>query len=855
MSITRPRRSTSAISYSESDAAPIRTSLNELRVLVTREEIEPGQYPVQDGIRLLQTLCNSLQHSSWPNKFQDVFRNLNGFQRITDVIHYAAVLSRQIEGSKDSHYKPFELLEAGLQLLTSALQNHRGNRRYFRNRPEAGGWPALQHGLKEYLQSLKDESTASQSSRLCGRLLACSLEDDSVGELFARPDTFRQEHSEILSNKQEKEAPAAREMIETILGSQKFLFNPEALCVLFDLWCEQHWEKLDGAISLLPTVLEVVVSSRTYNLVAANEAGLLSKSLAMLKNSSLSPAVLIGLQGLSNALLSIGISELNDAFLLYGSASSDPRIADILRQALKPSTGYPFIHFDLSLHGFASVELSDLGHVFPPPSSQSPGYTLSLWLQIIEFDSNSHTTIFGAFDSTQTCFVLVYLEKDTRNLILQTSVTSSRPSVRFKSFEFEAGKWYHVCLVHRRPGVTNTSRASLFVDGEFVEQAKAHFPSAPPAAPPTQRNNDSTSPGRRPGTVQCFLGTPQDLAPQTGRGISCSQWRLCSVCLLGDALSDDLIAVHKELGPRYYGNYQDCLGSFQTYEASASLNLRNETLHPGKEEKSIIVAAIRSKAGNVMPESKFLLSVSPASILDELDRSIWSQSHIISGLSKNAMKNLRHWAKGGRPSVLINGAIPSINRALTNTSGTCFLTGQPSVLVPQALDDASWRLGGSAPIGLAILEAADNDQEILKALDILFAMIQASWRNSEAMEKDNGFGILASLLSAKMAKANETKAFPIPSKARKDKTDESFKLSVLEKILHFVGYDPDCPENSVINNPLAYRILLVDLDIWRSASPEVQKLYYQQFTVFSIGSKHHMFNARRLARMRKPLNQ
>ena len=854
MSSTRTRRSTSAaIPYSESDAAAIRTSLNELRVLITREEVAQGQEPLQDCSRLLQTIGDSLSQSGRPNKFQDAFRNLNGFQRIIEVVHFASLLAQRSKGDTDGVKSSYELVEASLKLLTAALQSHRGNRRYFRHRTEVGGWQALRYELKEYFPCISAaEIDPSLPAKLFGQLLACSLEDDKLGDLFTKLDTKQDKQVQPASDDAVSES-WPEEVVKSAVGTQNFVFHPEALPVLLDLWYKYQSSQQSsvGALPSLPTVLLVIVSSRTHNLIAANGVDLLSEILGLLKSPSLPPRPLSELQKLSIALLGTGISKLDDAYLLYANATSSSVIASTLRQSLKASDGYPFIHFDLSLHGFSSLELPDLGRTFPPPASQSPGYTISLWFQIVEFDAKSHTTIFGAFDSTQTCFVLVYLEKDTRHLILQTSVTSSRPSVRFKSFEFETAKWYHVCIVHRRPGMTNSSRASLFVDGEFVEQVKAHFPSAPPATASVQESADAASPGRRQGAVQCFLGTPQDLAPRTGRGIATSQWRLGSACLLNDALSDDLIAVHRELGPRYYGNFQDCLGSFQTYEASASLNLRNETLHPGKEEKSIIVAAIRSKAGNLLPESKFLLSVSPATVLDDLDRTAFEQSLTLGGLSKAATKNLRHWAKAGRPSVVVNGAIPSVNRALLNASGTCFLTGQPAVLVPQALDEATWRIGGSAPVCLAILEAADSDDEILRALDILFATVRGSWRNSEAMERENGFGILASLLSSKLSRVNETRALRVPSTSQEVLDEDALMLDVLTKILRFVGYEPDCPENSVINNPLAYRILLVDLDVWRSASLDVQRLYYQQFTVFSIGSKHHMFNARRLARMRE----
>ena len=858
MSTTRPRRSTStAVQYSQDEVAALRTAISELQLLVTKKEPASDQDTSQGYDKLVQTICQCLAEDSKPNKFQDAFRNLNGFQTILKLIHHAVVLAKHLSASQNGSTVSYGPIYHALKLLLAALQNHKGNRLYFQHRAEIGGWLAVQREVQDYFSCCKAAKwdIAKVYTKLSGQLLACSLEDDSFSDIFERLDEDGQAQGLLPLQEGVYSSESLESLVRSVVGNQNFVFSAGVFPIVLGLWSEQRSseQSFNGAIQLLPNVLQYIASSRTHNLLAVHEAGLLTETISLLKDTSLPLPILKQLQLFSILLLNLGISKLEDAYMLYRGAITSRLIADTLRQALDGSDGSPYIHFDLSLHGFASVELPDLGHTFPPPSSASPGYTLSIWLQFVEFDTDSHTTVFGAFDSTQTCFVLVYLEKDTRNIILQTSVTSSRPSVRFRSYDFEVGKWYHVCIVHRRPGMTSSSRASLFVNGEFIEQAKAHFPSPPPLASTLgQENGDIASPGRKHGAVQCFLGTPQDLAPNLGRGVSSSQWRVGSACLLNDALSDDLIAVHRELGPRYYGNFQDCLGSFQTYEASASLNLRNETLHPGKEEKSIVVAAIRSKAGNLLPESKFLLNVSPETVLGcNLDRPGPNEARVAETLSKHAVKNLRHWTRGGRHAVVVNGAVPSINKALLHAYGTCFLTGQPAVLSPQALDDATWRLGGSAPIGLAILEAADSDEEIKRALDILFTSIQGSWRNSEAMERENGFSILAALLSSKLARVNETRNMRVPSLDEMIVEEDSLMLDILTRILSFVGYKPECPENSVINNPLAYRILLVDLDVWRSAPPKVQRLYYEQFTVFSIGSKHHLFNARRLARMRK----
>ena len=120
------------------------------------------------------------------------------------------------------------------------------------------------------------------------------------------------------------------------------------------------------------------------------------------------------------------------------------------------------------------------------------------------------------------------------------------------------------------------------------------------------------------------------------------------------------------------------------------------------------------------------------------------------------------------------------------------------------------------------------------------------------MEQNNGFAVLAEVLRQKIG-FNPT-GFGPRKFSDIDMTDDDCELFIaklLRVILRFVGYDEENPTESLIINPLAYRVLLVDLELWRrSASLETQKLYYAQFVNFAQGSKHHHYNAKRFHRIR-----
>ena len=835
--------------------------------------------PLNDCIRSGHCIRQALIENSDTRRTRDVFRLEDGFELLLTAFQSLDEIHRDVFSGSGDGQLLLDYVQTLFTILSAALREHRGNRRFFRDRMDGGGWRQMRNSLLALISSGPSDQHIGFGKileRVFGCLLACALDDETIVPIFSRfrisAETENQRtrletsderlltaSGETNSNSDAKTPKNGIDsrfqgVLSGAIDSSASVHNAEPIVVLLELWKSLQDDFANRACleppacqGVLDTILYVGDLS-THNLAALHSTNLLNVVLSYLTSSSLKHSQIVGLRSLALSLLTMGVSNLDDARFLYGKAASSPLIANTLLTALKMPHSPSYVHFDLSIHGFSSIELPGIGKAFPPTTS-SAGYTLSLWFNVIKFDSNCHTTIFGAYESSQTCFVLVYLEKDSRNLILQTSVTSSRPSVRFKTTSFDEGRWYHVVIVHRKPRTTVSSRASLFVDGDFVEQARSSYPLSPPA-PILSSDRIGSGPENSP--IQAFFGTPQDLAPRLGKGLIFSQWRLASAHLFGEVLTDDLIAVHYQLGPRYYGNYQDCLGSFQTYKASAALNIRNEMLHPGKEEKSDIVAAIRQKAGALLPETQVILNISPSVVLDDDDQNNIDERQLLKGLGKQASKNLRNVTRGGRNALAINGSIPSINEALQYPSGFAVLTGDPAVVVPQALDDASWRIGGCAAIGLALVDAAETSENLLVSLQILLECIKDSWRNSEAMERENGFGVLASLLTKKL----DLLLAKLINQAAPEKLPEAFQqhemltLDILTIVLRFIGYQPERPRESVINNPLAYRILLVDVDTWRNAAPSVQELYYSQFTIFGKDSKYHYFNTKRLSKMR-----
>ena len=769
-----------------------------------------------------------------PKEAKDCFRHQNGFQLLLVLISKLADIY-DAELPKDEKKGLLTLHKDALGVLAEGLKENFGNKRYFTKKITGGGKTVLERSLLSLATKLGSAETETQ--QFYGGILAAALCQETVAGLFTALAAKSQQNEDPIS------PGDVRHSVDKGMGTSETVEVSELLGPFLRVWLAQsslNYGQHKAQRLAVPACLCQLASQSERNVVALHATGMLTSILPLLFSNDCPEDEKSLYQELARLLCAQGLSNLDDAVALYRNAHGSSDILRFLLDVLKRSKQPPSIHFDLSLHGYCSVEFSSLGRTFPPATSA--GYTLSAWVRFDRFDTSTHTTIFGAFDASQTCFLLMYLEKDTRHLILQTSISGPRPSVRFKTISFQPNRWYHIALVHKKPRPPSYSRASLFIDGEFVEQLKIEYPNVPVTSVPNKTPR-----------VQAFFGTPQDLAMRLGKGVSTSRWSLAGAILLDEAYSDDMISVFYNLGPRYYGNFQDCMGSFQTYRASAALNVRNEHLHPGKEELSDIVTAIRRKASALVREGSILVNVSPVAILDDDDSNNVDESQLVRCLSRPAAKNLQQLTKAGGNSVAVNGATPAINGALTQTHGVGVLTGDPVVAVPQSLDDASWRLGGCAAVHLSLVQAANTADSFLMAVEALYESVQDNWRNSDAMERENGYGILAALLREKLGcpLGNYTAApkTSVVCSSYEERSAVAFKL--LRLTLGFVGYDFEHPHRSIIVNPLAYRILMVDLDIWRFGELGLLELYYSQFCTFATGGPYRRFNAKRLSRMRR----
>lgn len=180
--------------------------------------------------------------------------------------------------------------------------------------------------------------------------------------------------------------------------------------------------------------------------------------------------------------------------------------------------------------------------------------------------------------------------------------------------------------------------------------------------------------------------------------------------------------------------------------------------------------------------------------------------------------------------MVINSAIPKVEDALMELHGLGFLEGAPCASNPRSLDVAIWKIGG-APVLLRLVELAQTSLELTLAVRLFYEFVSESWRNSDDVERVQGYEVLGFLLRKKA---------------------ELITVETHDALIELGGFETGTT-NSTVSNSLAFRFVLLDLGLWGSTAVEVQRKHFKALQMFMGESEHHDFNIRRLTKMRKHL--
>ncbi|KIO27820.1 hypothetical protein M407DRAFT_72594 [Tulasnella calospora MUT 4182] len=436
---------------------------------------------------------------------------------------------------------------------------------------------------------------------------------------------------------------------------------------------------------------------------------------------------------------------------------------DLLRSGMRAAGKWPsFIAFGTGGDHRAGIEMPKChlnGRTFPG----SAGFTFLAWIYVEKLPGQLAELQLLHAESTgwppRTLCSLKILGSGIIDPNVPPLGSTTLPNASGSAFPTR--RWVHIALVHHVARAPNNVR--VFLDGTLYATAT----SPPPSMPSASRFRNSLN-NRLSGPV----------------------WFLASSHLLLQSLPNELPRLCFTLGPSYMGNFQDCLSKFLTYKTSTSLNIgiQNQKHHNSQEGLGSLTKALNE--GIDIKESHIAYSVNPYAISeDETRRGVL----VISRRESNGKEN-----EVGE------------------------VVGSAAVIKLTSLHAAVWDFGGAAVL-LRLVELASTEQELANALSVLVDGLNASWQNSDDMERLNGYTILMSILRSKT---------------------QLISLDVFHILLEFLGVDFAAHENTTITNYVAYRIIALDFSFWSLLLPPLQRLHLAHFDMILLTSKFRHFNAK-----------
>ncbi|KAI9493852.1 hypothetical protein BDB00DRAFT_938645 [Zychaea mexicana] len=733
---------------------------------------------------------------------RDIFRQSGGYVTLISMIvalegAFLDPANYCVDATTD---QLLNILQAIFHVLATSMRNNDINKQFFKSQV---GYAALENAL-ELTGALASNGVPRH---VFGILFAFAVDHDGhMNELFV----LKKENSDN-NNQQEHQQELAHQVERVLKQTSVSVANPEITTTILNLQKSISFDpELSGAI--LSGIYSLARCSRR-NQVKLNRCGVILAALNRIlpldeeqhqqDSNRLQHENQILLQVIKK-LMTMGISyeEMRHIFRGFGARGSfdnmhkdvGKHLMNLILDGASRSRWPNFIQFDMSSSGYACLEVPSIPN-FPP---STPGYTLMAWFHIERMDEHVPLTLLTLLDSDSNAVSRLLIDPTTRRL--QIHQVHVKQTVELTAFEFQPGYWYHIGIVHQRARLgLNLSSITLFVNGAWVEQARISYPSHPP------------------GSLRAIIGTPRD-----HRQMSTLIWDLGPIYLVDETLEDDVLILYFNLGARYKSMFQDALRQFQTYEASTTLflSLRAMTKAFSRRDmdQSLLANVMRGAGSASVQESKFVFAYIACNTLMEGPHT----GLTCTGLSNAAQQLIA--ASNKQAQLVLNAAIPKVEAALTSPRAMGYLDGNPVVAYPYGVDESLWRIGGSA-VALTLVERSETSEMLFKAVKVLCETIRYSWRNSEDMERCHGYEILAYVLKQKR---------------------ELITVDMMEELLMFIGKDPLHPEESLINNPFAYRYVILNFEVWKKTSVDVQKAHLDQFTLFLRSSKRRHFNLKRL---------
>jgi len=394
---------------------------------------------------------------------RDIFRRVGGYVSLVSMIVALEGAFEEPErfGNHDSLETVQEKLIAVIQtifaVLAESMHDYDVNKKYFSTNV---GYGSLENAIT-LTGALKEGFIPHQ---IFGVLFAFALDDESVHDLFVEPPAIDTDSQAVTLDLLKR--------IELVLKSSGArVVNPEITPTILNL--QQLISKNDAKLSraVLCAIYALAQASRG-NQVKMNTSGLILGLLhrAFPQSEQQEPVKdaerEIILQ-IIKKLMTMGVSyqeilymfqqfNVQEGAILDGSGG----LMDLILQGASRSRWPNFIQFDMGSNPNACLELPQLEN-FPPAN---PGYTLLSWIHIEKLDDFSNLSLLSIWDNGNLIFK-IYIDAMTKTMKVY-SVSSKQDTV-FNSFEFHAGFWYHLTIVHNKSRLSvKSSTMSLYINGD-----------------------------------------------------------------------------------------------------------------------------------------------------------------------------------------------------------------------------------------------------------------------------------------------------------------------------------------------------------------------------------------------------
>lgn len=737
---------------------------------------------------------------------RESFRSLGGFEAIIGTLRAFSGCFSRCDNVNEIRVDFLDLLNAAVDLVSSAISNNIVNRRYLGRETHDSGWTDFGEAVMATGVIGDDES----HEKVFGLLFSLSLLDDDLKSLFRRLRLYS-EGTQVGTGFDDTTIATISAVLAQTLDSET-LWCSKMIPIILKAWktcCETTTNT--ALVQHITLALNQICIASKHNLVAMHDSKVVDILLEQLSQSDQDSAVTTSTTLLLKSLLQMGLPDLPKATLLLRLAGTNPNLRRLCSEAQSITSTPPAVQFDLRLGGYAAIHFTDIGASFP---SQLQGYTLSTWLQVESYDPNCHTIIFGLAET-----FLVHIDPDTRYLVLQTSSTSK---VTFKQFSFEVGVEYHIVIIHN-----TAQKSTLFVNGVPVDDVQCPYPAT------------MLSP-------RAFIGTPYDHAALIGRNVLKSRWCLLSLHLFDVPLTPEAVFIHYKLSWRYRGNYQDGFGPFFTYSNSADLTLLDE--HGRQKLDKHSKHSLREIARTKRLRSNLVLAVNTSLYFshdDDKSRLLLKTEAAMDIMSHHLSETLHGHG------CIVNSAFVHLRDAIPGKTRLGHLTEGVTMFQPQYWPDTLWRLTGGVSFLLRQVAEAKTITIMVREIRAIFDILDCSWRLSEAFERESGYSVLGWLIRVKVGDVLLQQEVPHIAMIAPQTSCADYMPELLLLILEFVGIDFKNPKSCLIKNMLAYRMLVLDCGLWNQSRYQCQVIFYQHFVILLDGNRFSAFNAKRLSKLRK----